>query len=84
MPAPGTSWSVTLRAADGGVSPRTQGRRGRGEGAIPNGGFRVRRGRSAGALIVHAMMQRSNECGHKRLFSTNKNDGPKAAAVFTQ
>jgi len=39
------------------------GRRGGGEVAIPNGGFRVWSCRSVGALIVHIMMQRSNVFG---------------------
>ena len=50
--------------------PRTQGQRGRGEGRFRAvvAGCRVRRGRSADALIVHVMMQRSNEYGQKTTF----------------
>ena len=69
----------------GGVSPRAHGHRGRREGAIPYGGFRGgASGRSSDVLIVHIMKQRSTEYGQLRLFSTNKNGDPKAAAVFTQ
>ena len=52
MSAPGTSWSGSLWAADGGVLHRTPGRRGAGagEGAIPGGGFR------GGGVVVHRVL----------------------------
>ena len=65
MPAPGTSWSRPLRAADGSVLHRTQGHRGRGEGG-QNGGIRGRSGHLSGDLIVHIMMQRFTEYGQLR------------------
>jgi len=84
MPAPGKPWSVTLRAGEVAFHPgRTV--TGAGERAqFRTAVFGGASGRSSDVLIVHIMKQRSTEYGQLRLFSTNKNGDPKAAAVFTQ
>ena len=43
-----------------------------GEGAILDDGFWRQNCRSADALIVHIMMQRSNECGHYLPFNSGQ------------
>ena len=52
-----------------------------GEGAILDDGFWRQNCRSADALIVHIMMQRSTEYGQQQTFSQRQNGNPMVAAV---